>query len=421
MEKQNPLDEEGSYMFHSLKYDKKVQEYLSKYHEQTTDTFLRDYVRQKQVFMEKAESVAAKMEERADNILATAQWRFLDIQLKKLFDIMLQWNANLFKHESIEILRDFEQWEYDLFNCPFLTPVSKSEFDLYMQYAKSDEFELEKEINFIFLTSYFDSEYSKFDEEEAKAFEEKMIEESGEDDFSECEEWDKDVDWGDDDKEPLDDIDYWGDKERSEFPRWFAYNNEHSSNGTYLELPQIRAVKEHFYLRLQEEEELAAWDEEQNEDLEPVKNGVAACSYYHVKKFILACEDKDVLDKFTKYYDANPHLLMGYNEKRQRHEWLEKHARKAFENLVNIHKLNPCPANKDWRVALINTYKQYQKKQVIETLPYVYEDYCMRLATNIGFDWEIERPLLNLFANDYIRKNILRGRFLNGEPEDFNF
>ena len=414
-------------MFNSLKYNERVQLYLSKYNPEMNDNFLRDYVLQKKIFIAEGESAAQKATERDENIIELAQKCLLEIQLKKLFDVMLQWNANMFKHESIEVCRDYEKWEYQLTDCPFLSPISKEEFELYLQYAQSPEFDYEAQTLLALMAKYFDIEWHEKNSQNADKDEEDMMDEMQTEDIeNECKAWDKDIEW-DDNAEVDKEIKWQHFVNQPDFPAWFAYNNAHTNNGDYLKLPQIRCVKENFYIQLEEEDpNTLGINEEDDDDMddmdfEPVKPNATAFDYYTVKKFILACEDKDVLDKFTKYYDANPHEIWQYNKERERHAWLEANAREAFEQLIGMKKLVPSLANKDWRKALIDARDEFRKQEIVKMLPYVFSDYCMRLNTGIGFDWQYERGAVQLFATEYIRNRILRGRLLNGESEDFNF
>lgn len=425
-------EESEEHFYNLLRYDKKILQYLNThYNADNTDHFLKGYASRKETFMREGEALAQRALERDEEIIQLAQKCLLQVQQKKLFDIILQWNANQFKHESIQCSRDFEQWEFDLTQCPFLSPISKEEFNLYLQYAQSSEFDYEDRSEFVFMSNYFDKE----NHEKITDFnEDDMLTEEDKKRFAESDaerkEWSKEEEW--EDNSEIDKEIKWGHfHNQPDFPVWFAFNNAHTDNGRFLKLPQLRVPKEQFYLELGEKafnEELEEefdddYDDEDTDDDggEPAKPIALPSDYYTLKKFIMACEDKDVLDKFTKYYDAYPQEIWQYSQERNRHAWLEHNAQIAFENMKGITKLIPVEANKDWRKAISDAYHNFRRQQVAFALPYVYSDYCTRIKNNLGFNWQKPLDEGRKAIGDIMKNRILQGRKLNGEPEDFDF
>ena len=124
-----------------LTSDAAIQDYFKYFSDSSIESFISGYATLKSLFMEYSntyENIAEKQyteyAERADHCLK-------EIQLKKLFDVRCQWGARLIDIDGIETSGDFFMWSGHVLNCPFLTPITKEEFDLYMRYATSDKFE----------------------------------------------------------------------------------------------------------------------------------------------------------------------------------------------------------------------------------------------------------------------------------------
>ncbi len=132
-----------------MKEDKAVQEYLQQFSAYSQDGFMRHYAFCKSLFTEYGDNSNAIKEQRDEGNIYEAQQRLMDIQRKKLFDVMLQWDANLLKPEGIVCSWDFYVWREVLSQCPFITPISQEEFDLFMRYALSSDFNYNEDIHFI--------------------------------------------------------------------------------------------------------------------------------------------------------------------------------------------------------------------------------------------------------------------------------
>jgi hypothetical protein len=79
----------------------------------------------------------------------------------------------------------------------------------------------------------------------------------------------------------------------------------------------------------------------------------------------------------------------------------------------------PIQAHSDWKTAIKNAARTYERKKVAEALPQAWEQYRMNIDLGIGFpvtDPKTENWIVNMF-----KETILRGRVLNGEPEDLMF
>jgi hypothetical protein len=128
-----------------------------------------------------------------------------------------------------------------------------------------------------------------------------------------------------------------------------------------------------------------------------------------------------VLEKFIKYCDNYPDQVIRDNEEDNRNGYLDERVIEIMYEWKGIKDIIPIKEDADWRQALVNAYENYRKLQLIQILPYLYSDYFMRLQNDFGFDWqENERTYLSELSNN-VKKDVLRGRELNGEPANIDF
>ncbi len=127
---------------------------------------------------------------------SSASKRFLDIQQKKLFDLQCQWRAELIILPEVESTVDFEYWSNNSTACPFLPPVTVDEVELYMEFLRSCNDDLQ------------DEEWQNYDE------------------FK---------------------INYQDSNMGIDLPEWYEFHNTRTGNGVLLTLPDIRGDKEDFY------------------------------------------------------------------------------------------------------------------------------------------------------------------------------
>ena len=74
------------------------------------------------------------------NLAESCLWQ---IQQKKLFNLQCQWRAEKIKLPGVTNSLDFRCWEFNIKHCSFLPAVTQWEFDLYMDYIRSNESEID--------------------------------------------------------------------------------------------------------------------------------------------------------------------------------------------------------------------------------------------------------------------------------------
>lgn len=354
-----------------MKNDAAIQQYLQQFNVNSQESFMQQYAHCKSLFMEYADMYASLTEQREEGNIEDAQERLMDIQLKKLFDIILQWDAKQINLEGIVCSWDLYKWQHNLSECPFITPVTQQEFDLYMQYANSAAFEYNRHLD-------------------------------------------------------LFEIDDERDYNETYLPEWFLFENLHTGNDKFLLLPHLRTEKENFYRGLcgktEREERKAKYASGELQkpiiDTRPMAPG-----YYYrgIEDFVKRFENKEALRRFYKFYEYNTNQLIRDNEEEEEHGGLNEQVQDAIFHLSDVREKIPVSAQSDWRLAVIEALHNYNRKQVRMGLPYAYDDYCTRLDNGMRFliDEEQFKQMENLADN--VRNQILKGRELNGEPCNFDY
>ena len=360
------------------------------------EEFISDYAHKKVQWLEWGPNKAQWLEREDLSWVNDATARLKEIQQKKLFDMQCQWRAEKISIPGVEVSSDFDDWEDDIFNCPFLEPVTESEVELYAQYLQSENFEKYQG----FLDRWQDYEAIKAA-------------------YNESEEASRN------------------------FPDWYDFHNSRTGLSVYLLLPDIRGKKEDFYLDLwrdhsrkryaiemekkqaiqhppSEAPQTPARTPEASTPSTEVPAETAKAPEDPVEKrprldyhrngwmtwFVNTFEDKDTQQNFIKYGGEKPF--------EDRDESLDDDLRL----LSRADKPVPIDGWFDWREAIHKAASRYCREKIAEALPIAFEQYKMHIDTNITF----ERPDADRIGfRNWYRNAVLDGRELNGEPRDFDF
>ncbi len=355
-----------------LQTDSKVKAYLSRFREADVKSFLKQYPVLKSSFMFYGERIGDAPQEHQLHYVEKAGKNLMDIQRKKIFDLMCQWDAEELKLEGIVCIDDFDPWLDDPNTCPHISPVDGDELERYLQFMETDEFKDSYH--------YLQLSYDEY----------------------------RDDDPGDD----------------SELYEWCMYDNLHTKHGEYFSLPMVRSRKEEVYRKLYYEERdkeiEKAYETGERTRYVPDTREELSCHYYsHLEAFIKQNESKEVLDRFRKMYDYYPDQLIRDDADDQEEGEIVSKVDRILYELEGIKEKIPIEANSDWRLGLIEAYEKYEHRQLVSGLQYAYSEYRMRIDLHLSFE---EKEKENDGRNpDYFRNQILRGRALNGEAEDFDF
>jgi hypothetical protein len=340
-----------------------IQDYLKDYDEDSVKGFIDSYVSNKNLWF-RFGKMYAKMKEDSDLRFDNQANEYLDMILqKKLFEKQCLWRAEQITLPGIEFTCDFRYWQMDVFNCPFLEPITAEDIALCQRYIEDGDMDPDEDMN-----QYDWQEY-------------------------------------DDIKEG-----YKTDNEEGYYLSWYEFWDTYRGTRGLLDLPDIRGDKEMFYRDIyfesvrEEREEMAAASKKQWEERKP-------SIYTH---------DKEVLEKFVKKFEDKEMQFL-YNG----YKWSEitSDAQDIVEEHINLllaaQEPVPMEAHENWIEGLRLTVRKYKRKKIIEALPRAWEQYMMNIQMGIAF------PEGDVYLSEdvkrIVRNQIFTGRRLNGEPEDFNF
>jgi len=355
--------------------NKAIQEYLANFNPDSVKTFIDHYLTDKTLWHQYGELYLRTKENHEMEWTEAANEHLTYIQQKKLFDLQCLWRAEKITLPGVSICFDFEIWERDILNCPFIDPITKEEVELYQEYLRGDNTDIESHTIFSF------TNWQSYDDLK-EAFE--------------------------------------SDNGSDNFPEWYDFYNNRRGTGVYLSLPNIRGEKEEEYLdlwrghHLEEKKITTATQEalQQPDKTTAGKNNLPALSLFSTKEtdyFVNTFEDK--LTK--KYYEACKWYMKNEN--------VEEGIIEIAQMFLKSGERIPIESNDDWKEALFRASRKFKAAKISEAMEDAFEQYQLTLSMNIGFpktadDFSFYESLKQTWV-----KNILQGRKLKGEPENLDF
>lgn len=345
-----------------LNTNEKIQAYFSNYSASSVKKFISTYIDNKLNWYRYNEHYERSLESLDDHWLDLAAQHLEVIQQKKLFDLQCQWRAEQVQLPGVEICFDFEIWEEDILNCPFLPPVTRDEVQMYKEYLASDDADL--------LDDYI------WGSPEWQAYTDLKQEwETGKGDLS--------------------------------MPEWYMYHNNNTGASVYLLLPDVRGEKEEFYRDISFSEERRINDEKDKANPKaPAERKPDLNFYNEVDDFLERFEDRIT----KKYYRASCQSSAENDE--------EETYTSMLSVLLKADGKVPMLADPDWREGLRKTVHRYKAGKIIEAMDDALAQYELTRSMELEFA-ETGRPFHDL--RDVWVKRILNGRKLNGEPENLDF
>lgn len=353
-----------------LRANEKAQEFLKKFNPSSVQSFIPHYISHKTMWHKFGEFHLGQQSGHDLKWVEAANEHLKIILQKKLFDLQCLWRAEKITLPGIEICYDFDIWGHDIFNCPFLDPITEEEVELYQEYLQHDDtIALDDNI----IINYCN--WQAYDN----------IKEAAET---------EEPDW--------------------EVPEWYIFHNDRLGTGSYLLLPNTRGEKEEFYRDLSRKERKAEIKKTAEADNTPTtaKPPVSNQSYISYYK---ETDTEDFVNKFEdkltrQYYKA---FKWFDNNSSDAEEYVE-----MMDELLKADEMIPMEANTDWREGLRKTLIRYRAGKICDALPEALKQYLMTRSMNIGFphNGNMSREVRYCFLDP-----ILAGRKLNGEPEDLNF
>ena len=368
-------------IYNELCNNKKIQDHYKGYNQSSINTFLKEYAAEKVRVLNLAPRFIVSQEKEDLQDSQKAFECFKQIQQKKLFDLQCQWRAELVTLPGVIIGEHFTEQGQNILNCKLITPVSESDLDLYLQFMGNEEY-------YQYVADHIPGLVWQMYWAIKLAYEGKPI--------------------------PF-----------FNFPVWYYYHNLITGNSKYLILPNIRGEKENYYRQLAKGE-LKAKAEKimaeaaavipgsmHAEDINATQQTKPSLDYYNagfLTQFVKRMEDKEIQKEFRK---AGGEILE--DDKDDFGEMDD-----IVSELSAYKQILPIEASHNWKESFRAVLSKQKYTKLKEALSPAYEEYNMYISNNFDFPSETN----DTYIQDSITmqmKEILEGRKIAGEPENFEF
>lgn len=351
-----------------LRTNPRYKDFYEKYNPGSVENFIESYKKRKARWLKYGEKRIVDEQNRALRYKTFAKNSLWQIQQVKLFDAQCLWRAEQLIIPAISISDEFLYWGKKIENCTFLPPISEDELSLFKDYVLTDSADIQTGGWYFGVDNWQDYDEIK------RTF------------------------------ENMEDNDITA-------PEWYLYYYNHIGGAPCAYLPDIRGEKEEFYFDLHRKNSSRNKSEQSStklEDLRPSFTFYLDNNLYEfvdrfederVKEYAKMIDDPDDDDDSDVLYDAIDILEYADN------------------------RIELIPGNLSWKDAIIVTARRYAKQKIHQELDGAYKSYLQRMNLGIAFECERDEDDLKFYKNfvNLRKKDILEGRKLNNEPEDFNF
>ena len=344
-----------------------IDAFFERYPAGTKTKFLSSYITKKYLWHQQGDLCLKKHQERKQQWIYKAYEHLGAILQKKLFDMQCLWKAEQVTIKEIEISFDFEIWEQNVLNCPFIDLITEDEIRMYQDFLMQDDLDIDD--------TEFDGWQGHYEIKKGYTI-------SG--------------------------LSHY-------VPAWYDYHNRRTGENLVLTLEDIRGKKEDFYADLARQYELE------------INNGI---DKHHEPFHLFNFTDKDLIEFFVttfddettqqKYFEFKEKFLEFDQEEEDYEEAIIKN-RANFQLLRKMNELDELvavPSDDDFKQALAKGYSRYCSEKIAKLLPIVYQLYLTTKKTGLIFKCK-KIQLLEL--RDEIKEEIIQGRRLNGEAPNLKF
>jgi hypothetical protein len=307
-----------------LRTDKRFKDYFDQFNDTSVEQFIEAYAFQKYLWTRHSSFYTQANEADAFFWQTKAEQHFEYILQKKLFDMQCLWRAGEIEIPQVDIGFDFQWWATDVLRCPFVSPVTQHELDLYIEYLQQGD---------------------------AQQY------------------WGSNKDWQDYDRIKNS---YNTASELTDIPAWYRFHNLKTGASKLLMLADQRGEMEKNLMQL------AAMDKEMADRKKETK------ALPITKPPIPKLWDSTFEAWFVKAYE-DTNIQRCYEESNTHSEKL-KHKieiEALVKALLNSDEPVAIEANEDWRVALTEASNRHSCKMIVRHLPEVYANYQMKLGLGI--------------------------------------
>ncbi|MEP7168783.1 MAG: hypothetical protein ABI855_05380 [Bacteroidota bacterium] len=340
----------------------RYKNFFDNYEPETIHCFVEAYSKRKAFYVMHGQDMLQKEETNQLYFHHLAENFIWEIQQKKLFDLQCLWRAEKVHVDGVQVTKDFLYLEATIKKNSCIEPVSPDELQLYVDYLFSDD--------------YSDKEHF--------------------------------MQWQDYDFIKNQSLMFGN----SGIPAWYIFYDKQVHAKDMHDLADIRGEKEFFYLKLLSKKNAVRklYDDVTGKFQEDAKPPLHF-NYKTLEFFINTFEDKSIVNYFYAAEKKHPDI----NKNSELNEALQ--LLRDSDEEIPIHK------HRNWKDAVMEAAKFYKTKKIAEALITVYDEYMMRIKTQLPFydETDCARQQIVLRNADNYKKQILKARELNGEAADFNF
>jgi len=340
-----------------------IQEYFAQFSEDSVKSFLQSYIYTSWLWHTQGKIIAEMYEEDEEFLINDLFEHLETIQQKKLFNLQCLWRAERIQIEGLKFSIEFDFWDHNIFNCPYIPSITKEELDVYIGFLLGND----KRV-------YYDGDWQDYHALK----------------------------------------DAYNKERKSDYvyPEWYEYYDEYYGTGELIGLPDIRGSKEHDYLQGLDRYE-GYYDKFMAEKFKQYQERKQDLNFYNPENtewFVSRFGSKN-MDKYRDAYYDNMH--------RSSDQDIEGFGI-AFKLISNCLEIIPIEKNNDWRDAIKRAWYKYERKIHAEGLPGIFEQYKMKIDCGIGFPADDKFSDLEDIIEKYTKK-IIETRLLRGEPGDLNY
>jgi hypothetical protein len=339
-----------------------MQEYFNGFEPSSAQSFLKSYISSKSLWHRFGEFFISQHDRHDLRWIEDANTHLEIIQQKKLFDAKCLWRSEKIELPGIEICYDLEIWGDRVLNCPFIDPITEEDIELYQEFLLSESTDLAGAFDCDNIgTEYYEDIIEAYQNDTDSAI---------------------------------------------NFPEWYDFYNNRKGTAVYMTFPDVRGKKETFYRDIYRER---VREEQENKPV-TIRDTRPYLSHYERETMDYFVETFE--DKLTKqYYRA--------------YQWNRRNTddEEGLEFVLSLlHSADEYVAvepHYDWKEALKKAANKYMAKKIAETLPEAFAQYQLNRSMNISSP--VSRGVHSDQNRDNYMSAILKGRKLNGDPEDLNF
>ena len=194
-------------------------------------------------------------------------------------------------------------------------------------------------------------------------------------------------------------------------PPWFEYYDLRKGTGSLIRYPNIRGEKEEYYINI--------W-QNHNSSKSNTKTTVKVLT--HDTRPFLNSHELSIIEEFIKKYEEGKvleYFRLYENELSKSNDEIDQ----AIKILKESDETISIESNYNWKSAVMQAARKYEKKKLSEALHVAYNKYKYRLQVGIAQESLTHESNIQWIKEwcDEVKKKITKARELVNEPANLNF